>query len=77
MNVDEVLVVEHAQWEISESPDVDQTSKKSEEKPRKVLACLQQIPLILAWTITIHKSQGLTIDKVSMNLQGLFFCFGL
>ena len=31
-----------------------------------------QFPLTLAWAITIHKSQGLTFDKVSIHAQGIF-----
>lgn len=34
---------------------------------------LEQYPVRLAWAITIHKSQGLTFDKVIIDLgQGAF-----
>lgn len=31
-----------------------------------------QFPLMLAWAITIHKSQGLTFDKVSIHANNIF-----
>jgi ATP-dependent DNA helicase PIF1 len=41
------------------------------DKPYSLLA-RTQIPLVAAWAITIHKSQGLSLDKVIVNLQNTF-----
>lgn len=36
-----------------------------------------QIPLKLVWAMTIHKAQGLTLDKVAIDVGKKEFCCGL
>ncbi len=52
------LTVEHAEWAIQDG--------------NKILAKINQIPLRLAWAITVHKSQGMSLDAAIIDLASAF-----
>jgi ATP-dependent DNA helicase PIF1 len=52
------IVAEPATWSVEENG--------------KILAQIKQIPLRLAWAITVHKSQGMTLDAAQVDLSRCF-----
>lgn len=57
-NDSRVVVAEPAEWSLSDGG--------------RILARINQIPLRLAWAITVHKSQGMSLDAAHMDLSSAF-----
>ena len=62
------IEVEPMTWENIRYKEDPKTGKIEEE----LLGTFTQYPLRLAWAITIHKSQGLTFDRVIIDAQRAF-----
>ena len=65
---DEIIPVERMSWE-NNKYEIDEETKEIRET---VIGKFVQFPLKLAWAITIHKSQGLTFEKVIIDAADSF-----
>ena len=65
---DERISVTPVKWQNFEYTLNEQTNEIEENE----IGSFTQIPLKTAWAITIHKSQGLTFDKVILNAEMAF-----
>lgn len=74
---DEEIIVECDGINISVSPETWENSRyivngKDGKLEQETLGTFTQFPLRLAWAITIHKSQGLTFEKVMIDAGAAF-----
>ena len=51
-------------------------NEKEKRIEEEIVGTFEQLPIRLAWAITVHKSQGLTFNRVVVDLTGGVFAGG-
>lgn len=75
---EDVTVEEHT-WDICRytlKESVDSDGKEVKSVVKENIGSFSQLPLRLAWAVTVHKSQGQTFDKINVNASDSFFADG-
>jgi ATP-dependent exoDNAse (exonuclease V) alpha subunit len=77
-----LVTAEPVTWEMVEQTDEQaldtaallhgKTSIADPRTEKRILARISQVPLRLAWGITVHKSQGMSLDAAVMDLSRTF-----
>lgn len=62
MKNDDIITIRRNEWKEKEHNGIIE----------KTVAIVEQIPLKLAWALTVHKSQGATFDYVNLDLTDTF-----
>ncbi|MDP2861095.1 MAG: AAA family ATPase, partial [bacterium] len=70
--VSEIVEVEMEEWNNIRY----EFDKKTGEINEKIIGTLRQFPLRLAWAITIHRSQGMSLEKVCLDFSRSPFAHG-
>lgn len=72
LSTGEVLEVKRMSWErYKYSYD-----EKTKTIDKQIVGSFEQFPVALGWAVTIHKSQGMTLDSVVIDLGSGAFCDG-
>jgi ATP-dependent DNA helicase PIF1 len=65
-----VFTIEPFDWEIKQN----ELNPLTNEMQKKVVAKRRQLPLRLAWALTVHKAQGATLDRADIDVGEAFAC---